>query len=837
MATRSTIHLWLFAMSSIASAGPLFRSPCELLPVVTVHPVQAMMTKFSALSGCASRGTTSLPQEVHIINLKGQATEGLDHTPLEVELHLKPIQSLLRHQKPLSFVLNNPQPVIWKIKTENLALGIKHTFHISEASEVHFPPGNFSLACQIRKETLPHGNERLLNWAMKIYGAVTSFSELRMTKDIYIKVGEDPVFPDTCKIDSKFLSLNYLGGYTEPQPSKGCIVSSADRGQDQEVHIIELQAPNSSSAFQVDIIVDIRPVDADRPLHRNVVLVLKCLKSVNWVVMSHNVMGKLDIVASDTVSVSTNMGRQLQVSKSPKQQLPVGSQALIKWAEDHNYRPVTTFTHTAVANRFEVLLKEPDVVDHIGSMFLPEVPDLKDFIPHPGIGGASGRSGLPFPFPVSEGATHLSLPSILDERPWVHAEPEEHQGVLNVGLTVQCEDTKMVVSLSKESLQANGVFNANLTLQDPECKATVNATHYTLETPLGGCQTTVFPMQGSAMALHLNSVLINHAEHRDGSGGPGDFEDLESGEVHFPRDIMERSFRQPREQQSSIGFNCTYKQNKESKGTLPGIVPEPRPPVSDNNFSYTMELYNTLPVINPTRQAFYTIKQKQKVYVEVTMTAADHNLGFIITSCFISPNTNPMMTSGYMLIETVCPTDDSIRFHPLNTDSRTEKKTFSFNFKSKFNSSFLFLHCEMSPCTKRPEINERLPQCLSSSENCDLSPGNIVNIMLNTKYSTKPLVVVDNSGRPNVTVPWIPPGPNTETAVYFLDTPTVVGIAFAAFFIGALLTGALWFIYTHTGGTAGTQQVQKSQPASENSSAAHSIGSTQSTPCSSSSAA
>lgn len=34
---------------------------------------------------------------------------------------------------------------------------------------------------------------------------------------------------------------------------------------------------------------------------------------------------------------------------------------------------------------------------------------------------------------------------------------------------------------------------------------------------------------------------------------------------------------------------------------------------------------------------------------------------------------------------------------------------------------------------------------------------------------------------------------------YVLDTPIVVGIAFAAFVIGALLTGALWFIYSHTG--------------------------------------
>lgn len=41
----------------------------------------------------------------------------------------------------------------------------------------------------------------------------------------------------------------------------------------------------------------------------------------------------------------------------------------------------------------------------------------------------------------------------------------------------------------------------------------------------------------------------------------------------------------------------------------------------------------------------------------------------------------------------------------------------------------------------------------------------------------------------------------------------------------------------YPGGTARTQPIQKPQPVSQNSSAAHSIGSTQSTPCSSSSTA
>ena len=32
-----------------------------------------------------------------------------------------------------------------------------------------------------------------------------------------------------------------------------------------------------------------------------------------------------------------------------------------------------------------------------------------------------------------------------------------------------------------------------------------------------------------------------------------------------------------------------------------------------------------------------------------------------------------------------------------------------------------------------------------------------------------------------------------------LDSGTVIGIAFAAFIIGVMLTAALWYIHTHTG--------------------------------------
>ncbi|CAH6788923.1 endoglin [Phodopus roborovskii] len=69
--------------------------------------------------------------------------------------------------------------------------------------------------------------------------------------------------------------------------------------------------------------------------------------------------------------------------------------------------------------------------------------------------------------------------------------------------------------------------------------------------------------------------------------------------------------------------------------------------------------------------------------------------------------------------------------------------------------------------------------------------------------------------------------------------PAVLGITFGAFLIGALLTAALWYIYSHTRAPSKREPVVAvAAPASsESSSTNHSIGSTQSTPCSTSSMA
>ncbi|KAF6124120.1 endoglin [Phyllostomus discolor] len=81
----------------------------------------------------------------------------------------------------------------------------------------------------------------------------------------------------------------------------------------------------------------------------------------------------------------------------------------------------------------------------------------------------------------------------------------------------------------------------------------------------------------------------------------------------------------------------------------------------------------------------------------------------------------------------------------------------------------------------------------------------------------------------------VSPGVSGHTLVL----PAVLGITFGAFLIGALLTAALWYIYSHTRTPSKREPVVAvAAPASsESSSTNHSIGSTQSTPCSTSSMA
>lgn len=63
--------------------------------------------------------------------------------------------------------------------------------------------------------------------------------------------------------------------------------------------------------------------------------------------------------------------------------------------------------------------------------------------------------------------------------------------------------------------------------------------------------------------------------------------------------------------------------------------------------------------------------------------------------------------SDYTIIENICPKDDSVKFYSSKRvhfpipHAEVDKKRFSFLFKSVFNTSLLFLHCELTLCSRK----------------------------------------------------------------------------------------------------------------------------------------
>lgn len=130
MTSHHMVPVFVLMSACLATAGPEPSTRCELSPISASHPVQALMESFTVLSGCASRGTTGLPREVHILNLRS-TDQGLGQPQREVTLHLNPIASVHTHHKPVVFLLNSPQPLVWHVKTERLAAGVPRLFLVS----------------------------------------------------------------------------------------------------------------------------------------------------------------------------------------------------------------------------------------------------------------------------------------------------------------------------------------------------------------------------------------------------------------------------------------------------------------------------------------------------------------------------------------------------------------------------------------------------------------------------------------------------------------------------------------------------------------------------------
>lgn len=120
-------------------------------------------------------------------------------------------------------------------------------------------------------------------------------------------------------------------------------------------------------------------------------------------------------------------------------------------------------------------------------------------------------------------------------------------------------------------------------------------------------------------------------------------------------------------------------------------------------------------ILSHSKRTFSLLTETCDLSLQISATKADPNLGFMIQTCIISPDSSPLTPSDYVVIENICPKDDSVLYYPQRGDfpiphAQIDRKRFSFTYRSKFDVSLIFLHCEMSLCTRRNDKEMNLPE-------------------------------------------------------------------------------------------------------------------------------
>lgn len=345
--------------------------------------------------------------------------------------------------------------------------------------------------------------------------------------------------------------------------------------------------------------------------------------------------------------------------------------------------------------------------------------------------------------------------------------------------SVICNPNSMTIGLRKKSL-TNRFTAAHISLNDRSCRVKQNMTHYFWTTLLTSCG-TIRTLQNDRIT-YRNAVLIHH--RRSVSGPLLD----NSGSGFEPRVDDENSDLE-KSSEVRLDFHCVYP-SEEIKYTLK-LYKDP---------GFQLEMLN-FPVI---------VSDKEMLYVEASSNQ-DSIIGLVIHSCIVQ--SSALDQPSYQLIRNGCSYEERVSW--LGSGVSPHSRRFQFSFEESWNGSIV--KCQLSsscaPAFTDSSFAQILkcpppdPRCSAShaDKRLTLSDAFIKSASIGpivTQERQRTTFALQDSST-QVTMA-------TQDEVHFdcdrlneaaegLDPAAVVGIAFAAFAIGVLLTGTLWFIHSHTG--------------------------------------
>ncbi|KAK3579926.1 hypothetical protein CHS0354_014037 [Potamilus streckersoni] len=724
---------------------------CQIASPFSSPYIIAYQEQIAKGKGCTTNNTvTGSKQEVHAIyinsNSSGSFRQG--HTEIELVLTSQTSQGL---DHPLIVVLNSPELIRWRIRLEITSVNpSQHTFVVSRGSGVRFLGKQQLQEPKVEREGgIPQEPQSFLAWVEKKYIVVTSFSQFFQGSKIMLTIGKK-VETSKCVIQEDS-ELSAAATMEIQQEIQGCIVSDQDKSPNSLAYVIEMQQPPEGSNQKVDLEIT---GPSRRVINKEFKLVLKAPKNVSWNIQTRKVQGNINIV-SNGYSIDMT-GIRMNTVGYRTEKIDVSGGELVRWV-DYYIGPVALYAALSTANKVKLVLPPDDK-----TKTYPEQTQR--------------------PNPV------------------VPVKPSLMKDSLQKVVKTSCTNNKLTVAIDKNILQMFGLKANQISLSKPYCRAIQNATHVILQSESGQCGTKTTGTRLDSV-IFSNTVLIHSdIDHLEDAGSGMDPEEITDGSGMNPSDIYVDD--EDNNSQLPLGIDIACEANLEGWPYSASI----------NEGMLEMGIYQSQLFLVPVQQYPLSVNINSRVFVEAKIKTDDiSSMRAEIQSCWLHSKTRQVL-DNHSLIKDRCPSDRSVAWHQVQ---REHNPRFSFNleeFVKQTSSKNATLKCNISLCCMDQACRQRkYPMCAPDfSQDCTIErqgsqesykmPDMVLTlgpIIIHGSAATEPS---EASSKCNLqgTVSSKGEDSNRPIVIEGLDSGTVVGIAFAAFIIGVLMMGALWFIHTHS---------------------------------------
>ncbi|XP_076454844.1 transforming growth factor beta receptor type 3-like [Babylonia areolata] len=752
----------------------------------------------------------------------------------------------------LVFVLNSVQPVKWKVEVSSkFPQAFRQRFQrflVQSHSAIRFRKRKGRAQLRGRRRKMPSAEDEggFLEWVRKQFGAVTSYTEVNGDQLLFY-VGQVEGARPECLLNETKASPFALVAHKEKQPVTGCISSGIKNVLDRPVHVIELQSiaipvyvielqsvPDGSTDGEQQVELDIMSAN-DKKIDHDLYLVLRSPPSIKWVLRSHRVYGWIDVVTNADADLR---GIRMHTVALRREQMEATGVDLIRWT-DYYVAPVRAYTAVSSANILQLLLPSADTKDT--DPWEPSVLTPKD------VGGGGGRGSDQ---PSSGHSGHHHRGGHHQQRAGEDNPSTDMREHLRQIIKTRCEGGVMEVAFPAVLTQGLDLPVDQLTLLDGSCRATKNSSHVIFRTALDQCGTR--KMTVDEEDVYSNAIVI----HATGMAGAILEEELGSGYFDLPANSGSGWMEDDGDDSSTTyeddedftshrvdyDVECRVPRSESDNGQQKGQESGRRGQEGKERGVCTLQVFDDPLFLQRVLHFPHTSSTATGIYLQAS-APHDPNIHVLMENCWVTRWHSPQHNDAQqtVLIQQGCTRSSGVSWVRYDTGGATASTRGRHQKESTTPERLMiyrdlpqgsYVHCQLSRCFKGSSLpGQKCPPDPSDHCNSNVLPNMFPQLRTQSCgiHTVGPVEITDQEVRilegrkmyRDVCSTKDPKGTRTNTPhrksgrgssssqgegqvqqsviIEGLDSGTVVGIAFAAFAIGILLTGALWFIHTHTG--------------------------------------